>query len=471
MTLIDYATRETWNSIIIIGIMAVMILGASRLRRTKFFHKSLLPTAVLGGFLLLAVKLIGVEVGLFHPESDAYQGLNRFLQVLTYHGIAVGFIAMSLRKPADAAKYQTDRLTGPKSGAIIVSSYMIQGLVGLVISVGLSYTFMPDLFKASGLLLPMGYGQGPGQANNFGSTFEKMGFAGGHSFGLAIAAAGYISACVVGVIYLNYLARKGKISRENYESVAGSVTVDDPNIASEHSMSESLDRLSLQMAIVIGVYLLTYVITLALTTAFSEISEGLANTVNSLLWGFNFMVGSALAIAVRALVAKRMKGKEQPYKAQDNYLLSRISGLAFDAMIVAGIGSIELEELSGLWVPFVLMAVSGAIVTLIHLRFVCKRVYEGYYYEGMLSMYGMMTGTISSGVLLLREIDPQLKTPAANNLITGSSFAILLGAVLLVFVGMAPKSVFMTFLTFGLILVYYLILVFFIVRKPRKEKS
>ena len=80
-------------------------------------------------------------------------------------------------------------------------------------------------------------------------------------------------------------------------------------------------------------------------------------------------------------------------------------------------------------------------------------------------------GTISSGVLLLREIDPQLKTPAANNLITGSSFAILLGVVLLVFVGMAPKSVFMTFLTFGLILVYYLILVFFIVRKPRKEKS
>ncbi|MBO4788386.1 MAG: hypothetical protein J5531_05745 [Lachnospiraceae bacterium] len=471
MKLIDYAARETWNSIIIIGIMAVMILGATRLRRTKFFHKSLLPTAVLGGFLLLAVKLIGVEAGLFHPESDAYQGLNRFLQVLTYHGIAVGFIAMSLRKPADTAKYQTDRLTGPKSGAIIVSSYMIQGMVGLLISIGLSYTFMPDLFKASGLLLPMGYGQGPGQANNFGSTFEKMGFAGGHSFGLAIAAAGYISACVVGVLYLNYLARKGKISRENYVPVAGSVTVDDPNVASEHSMSESLDRLSLQMAVVIGVYLLTYVITLGLTTAFSAISEGLANTVNSLLWGFNFMVGSALAIGVRAFVARRMKDKEQPYKAQDNYLLSRISGLAFDAMIVAGIGSIELEELSGLWVPFVLMAVAGAVVTLLHLRFVCKRVYEGYYYEGMLSMYGMMTGTISSGVLLLREIDPRLKTPAANNLITGSSFAILLGVVLLVFVGMAPKSVFMTFLTFGLILVYYLILVFFIVRKPRKEKS
>ena len=470
MTLIDYAARETWNSIIIIGVIAVMILGATRLRRTKFFHKSLLPTAVLGGFLLLIVKLIGVKVGVFHPENTSYIRFNEFLQVLTYHGIAIGFIAMSLRMPTEGGKYKTDRLTGPKSGAIIVSSYMIQGLVGLLISLGLSYTFMPDFFKASGLLLPMGYGQGPGQANNFGSTFEKMGFAGGHSFGLAIAAAGYLSACIVGVLYLNYLARKGKIKRGEYEPVAGSVTVDDPAGASEHSMSESLDRLSLQAAIVIGVYLLTYLVTLGLTTAFSEISEGLANTVNSLLWGFNFMVGSALAIAVRVILKKRQQGKEQPHKVQDNYLLSRISGLAFDAMIVAGIGSIEPEELSGLWVPFVLMAVSGAVVTLFHLRFVCRRVYEGYYYEGMLSMYGMMTGTISSGVLLLREMDPQLKTPAANNLITGSSFAILLGVVLLVFVGMAPKSDFLTFLTFGLVLVYYLILVFFITRKPRKRE-
>ena len=470
MTLIDYATRETWNSIIIIGVIAVMILGATRLRRTKFFRKSLLPTAVLGGFLLLIVKLIGVKAGVFHPENTSYIRFNEFLQVLTYHGIAIGFIAMSLRMPAESGKYKTDRLTGPKSGAIIVSSYMIQGLVGLLISLGLSYTFMPDFFKASGLLLPMGYGQGPGQANNFGSTFEKMGFAGGHSFGLAIAAAGYLSACIVGVLYLNYLARKGKIKRGEYEPVAGSVTVDDPAGASEHSMSESLDRLSLQAAIVIGVYLLTYLVTLGLTTAFSKISEGMANTVNSLMWGFNFMVGSALAIAVRVILKKRQQGKEQPHKAQDNYLLSRISGLAFDAMIVAGIGSIEPEELTGLWVPFVLMAVSGAVVTLFHLRFVCRRVYEGYYYEGLLSMYGMMTGTISSGVLLLREMDPQLKTPAANNLITGSSFAILLGVVLLVFVGMAPKSDFLTFLTFGLVLVYYLILVFFITKKPRKRE-
>ncbi len=472
MQLIDYSQTSTWNAVLVLGIIAVMILVAIHLRRYKVFHKSLLPTAVLGGFLMLIVKLVGVKAGVFHTDSEAYIKFNNVLQVLTYHGIAVGFIAMSLRTPNSDVK-KGDKLVGPKSGAIIVSSYMIQGLVGLAISIGLSYTVMPKLFRASGILLPMGYGQGPGQANNFGTTFEGMGFVGGHSFGLAIAAAGYLSACIVGVVYLNYLSRKGRIRRGEYEPVAGSVTVDNPNEITE-TASESLDRLSLQLAIVMGIYLVTYVLTLGVTEGLGAISEGAKNAVGNLLWGFNFMVGSALAIATRAIFRKRFEARPKDLKKQDNYLLSRISGLAFDAMIVAGIGSIEPEQLSGLWVPFLLMAVAGAAVTFLHLRFVCRRVYPDYYNEGMLSMYGMMTGTISSGVILLREIDPQLKTPAANNLIIGSSYAILLGAVLMVFVGMAPKSEVLTFVTFGLIFIYYIILMLFLCkagRKPEKQQE
>ena len=347
MHLIDYSQSSTWNAVLVLGIIAVMILVAIYLRRYRIFHKSLLPTAVLGGFLMLVVKLVGVKAGVFHTDSAAYIKFNSVLQVLTYHGIAVGFIAMSLRTPNSDAK-KGDKLVGPKSGAIIVSSYMIQGLVGLAISLGLSYTVMPKLFRASGILLPMGYGQGPGQANNFGTTFEGYGFAGGHSFGLAIAAAGYLSACIVGVAYLNYLVRKGKLRRGEYEPVAGSVTVDDPDEITETTTSESLDRLSLQLAIVMGIYLVTYLLTLGITEGLGAISPGAKNAVGSLLWGFNFMVGSALAIATRAIFRKRFDAKPKHYKKQDNYLLSRISGLAFDAMIVAGIGSIEPEELAGL---------------------------------------------------------------------------------------------------------------------------
>lgn len=84
-------------------------------------------------------------------------------------------------------------------------------------------------------------------------------------------------------------------------------------------------------------------------------------------------------------------------------------------------------------------------------------------------MYGMLTGTISSGVLLLREIDPDFETPAANNLLTGSSFAIVMGAPMLLLIGLAPVSTRMTFITLGLLVVYLIPLLLFIFRVKAKR--
>ncbi|MBR5430569.1 MAG: hypothetical protein IK116_08620, partial [Firmicutes bacterium] len=199
----DYsaANQALWNVIVQLGLIAGVILLANFLRqRLAFIRKSLMPVAVLAGFLLLLARYLG----LVRVDTN-------LMEMLVYHGIALGFIAMSLRVPAEAGKKDKD-LTGLKSGAVIVSSYLAQGVTGLLISLLLAYTVMPGLFKASGLLLPMGFGQGPGQANNIGSSYEALGFAGGRSFGLAIAAAGYLVACIVGVIILNVLSRKGRIS-------------------------------------------------------------------------------------------------------------------------------------------------------------------------------------------------------------------------------------------------------------------
>lgn len=447
----DYsaANQSLWGFIVQIGTIAVIILLSTLLRRkVPFIKKSLIPTAVLGGFIMLALKLVGlVKVNL------------DFMEGITYHCIAIGFIALSLRVPEQRDRETSDRV-GLKSGAIIVGSYMIQGVAGLIISLGLAYTVKPDMFKAAGILLPLGYGQGPGQANNTGTTYEmSWGFTGGRSFGLAIAAAGYVCACIVGVIIINMLVKKGRVQRVDHELLSGSVTVDTFQAQNELPMAESLDRLSIQACLVLAVYLVTYLITKLVTGLLSKYLPGVAGLVNGLLWGFNFMVGSGLAMATRALLRFLNKKQLIKHQFQNNYLMSRISGLAFDIMIVAGIASIEPEDLKGLWLPFALMAVAGAVVTYLHLSFVCRRVYKDYYYEGLISMYGMMTGTISSGVILLREIDPQLKTPAANNLVIGSSFAIMFGIPMMLLIGLAPKSTTLTWISLAAIAMYYVVLV------------
>ncbi len=459
----DFSANNTtvWNPVIQLCIIAIFILGANIIRRkVPLIRKSLMPTAVLAGFLLLAVRLTGIL------RVDV-----NFLEALTYHFIAIGFIALSLRVP----RLREDRAnhhTGLKSGAIIVSTYLIQAIVGIAVATGLSHTLLPDLFKPSGLLLALGFGQGPGQANNTGSMYEtSWGFAGGRSFGLSLAAAGYVCACVVGVIALNILYRRKKFHRVNHDELSGSITVDMFQSESEIPISESVDRFSIQVALVISIYLVTYLATKFLTGMLSAYAPGIGATINGVLWGFNFIIGSAFASVARAILAGLNKRGIVKHQYQNHYLLSRISGAAFDIMIVAGIGSIKPADIKGLWLPFVLMALLGAAITYLHLAFVCKRVYGDYYYEGFISMYGMLTGTISSGILLLREIDPDMKTPAANNLVIGSSFAILLGAPMLAFIGIAPKSDLILLLVFVCCIAYYAALLFVAMRKRRDQKA
>lgn len=457
----DYsaANHALWNVILQFGYIAAVILIAICLRQViKPIRKTMLPVGVLGGFILLLVK----ELGIITIDEG-------MMSALTYHGIALGFIAMSLRNPAQR-ETGDEKKVGFRSGAVIVSTYMIQGVTGLIITIGLALTVMPGMFRAAGLLLPMGFGQGPGQANNIGASYQALGFEGGHSFGLSIAAAGYIVACLVGVIILNILRRNSKLKTA---AGAGTAHLHENYIGDAESsdVAESIDKLSVQLALIVIVYLATYVVTAGITGGIASLSEGLAGTVNTLLWGFNFIIGSALAILLRVILEKLRKKGTIKRRYQDNYLLNRLSGAFFDIMIVAGIGCIDIEDIRGLVLPFALLVIAGSVVTWFHLRWVCKAVYGDYYYEGLISMYGMLTGTISSGVLLLREIDPQLETPAANNLVAGSSFGILLGAPVLILVGLASKSATMCYITLGLAAVYLIILDALIFKVGRKSKA
>ena len=248
---------------------------------------------------------------------------------------------------------------------------------------------------------------------------------------------------------------------------AGGVSVfQDPN---EIPISQAVDKLTIQMALVLTVYLITYGVIVGLTSLASSMGEGLSHTVSSLLWGFNFLIGALIAMVFRSVLVLLRRNKLMTHQYQNNYLLSRISGFFFDLMIVAGIASIDINVMKTLWLPFVLMSVVGAVLTFVYLRYVCKWLYPDYYYEGLLSMYGMMTGTISSGVLLLREVDPLFQTRASTNMLVGSGFAILLGAPMLLLIAIAPNSPAMTFLTMGLLVAYFVLML--LLMKGRKKKT
>jgi ESS family glutamate:Na+ symporter len=86
-------------------------------------------------------------------------------------------------------------------------------------------------------------------------------------------------------------------------------------------------------------------------------------------------------------------------------------------------------------------------------------------------MYGMLTGTISSGVLLLREIDPEFKTPASNNLLLGSSFGIGFGFPLLLLVNFAAISLQNTLITMAIAGAYMAVLLLIMFKTGKRKKK
>ena len=127
--------------------------------------------------------------------------------MITYHALALGFIATTLKNSENKVTKQRS-VEIFNTGVTTVATYLLQAVFGMGITIGLAFV-VKEFFPAAGILLPFGYGQGTGQALNYGSIYESdYGFIGGKSFGLTIAALGFLSASIGGVIYLNIINLK-----------------------------------------------------------------------------------------------------------------------------------------------------------------------------------------------------------------------------------------------------------------------
>ncbi len=464
----DYSAANSglWKFVIELGLIAAAILAAHYLcRKIKFIQKTMMPMAVLAGFLLLAAKYLGLPLD------------EELLETLVFHGIGLGFIAMSLRMPPKGER--SGGLTGLKSGAVIVSTYLVQGIVGLLISLLLSYTLMPELFKAAGILLPMGYGQGPGQAYNWGHNYEVgWGFANGTSFGLTVAAMGFVSASVGGVLHLNWLRRKGL-----YHGDLGRDAQDDLSVATftdsdEIPLSESLDKFTVQLALVFLAYAMAYLFMSTLNRFLDPAgtgAKGIAGTLQGMIWGFQFLFGTVFGLLIKGVLGGLKKKGVIRREYTNNFMQNRIAGFMFDLMVVASIAAIDLSAFSKseFIVPLSIICVAGAAVTYAYLRFLCPRVFPNYPHEAFLSLYGMQTGTASTGVILLREMDPNFETQASDNIVYHQPWAIVFGFPMLLLLPVAAQSITKGWITLGILIVLFAVMQLIVFRKSifKKKKT
>ncbi len=439
---------QVWGVICQIGLLLIFLLIGNLIRRVvPFLRKGNVPSALIGGLLLLCLDLIltkgcGLEANLVVNK--------RAMQIVTYHALAIGFGAMSLKIAKKGSKGSFFKAV--QNGAITGGTYMLQAAIGIVISL-IFFACGTGLFYDSGVLLPLGFGQGPGNAltwdNNFttlthdaewtGPTFNGQG-----SVGLTIASIGFIVASIVGVIYINIFKHKHEIV---LKEKALTRSVEDFEEEDEIEDSESVDKTSIQVALVV----LVYAAGLAIMVLFAYISKWTGvKLFNDIAWGFNFIWCVITATVVKSLIKFLYKKKIIKRKYINNYQMDRISGFAFDMMIIAGVAAIDINVLKEYALFIVIVCLAGTACTIIYVRLMCKMCFKDIQHEAFLTNFGTLTGTASNGMIFLREIDPNYETPMNNIFVVSQLPAMLFVAPLLLLLNMSAKSMTGCYIALGI---------------------
>ena len=158
------------------------------------------------------------------------------------------------------------------------------------------------------------------------------------------------------------------------------------------------------------------------------------------IYGFNFLIGVLMASLFKAILKILRKKNIVKKQYTNNFLLDRVGNFCFDIMVVAGIAAIDLNLIKQYWHILLILALFGLVITYAYNLFVAKVLFKEYAHEQFLAMYGMLTGTASTGIILLREIDGKFETPVQDNLVYQNFPAIVFGFPLMLLANMAPAK-------------------------------
>ena len=441
---------SSWGFFNLVAVLLGSLLVANMLKRSiPLLEASLIPTSVLGGAVLLVASMVYKAFTGDEMFDTAFFGGHGtvWLELITYHMLALGFTASGL-KTSDGKMTKERTVEIFNTGLTTVATYLLQAFAGMIICI-VGAIFLKDLLEAAGLLLALGYGQGPGQAMNYGGIYEtQYGFMGGKSFGLTVASMGFLSASIGGVIHLNILKRKGKI---NLDKGTGAVS-EEVEGNNEIPMQASIDKFTIQIALVMVAYLGAYLMMYGLGC----LLPGMRATI----YGFNFLLGVLSASLLKTVLNALQKRNIIHRHYTNNFLLTRATNFFYDIMVTASIAAIRMSIIGKYWAVLLVMGVVGLVITYIYVNYVSKKLFPGYAEQQFLAMYGMLTGTASTGVILLREIDGDFKTPVADNLVYQNFPAMVFGFPILILATMAPTKPYLTLAIVAVFLVAINILLF-----------
>ncbi len=447
----------SFEMMLVFGALSILLLTGLFLRvKIRFFQNFFVPACIIAGILGLILRETGVILGLI-PEGVL------ILETSVYHIFNITFISLGLTS-RNKKNNRSSLRNITKMGLVIASVASLQFILGGVLVLILNI-FGYRLFPTFGFLVAMGFEEGPGQALSIGKTWEGFGFEYASSIGLSFATLGFIFAIFIGVPLVSWAIRTGKISinknevshsfkkgiysKDQEKQVAGSHTIHPAN----------LDTLTFHVALIGFVYILTY--------GFISLLELiLLPDIGEMFWGFFFIWGLLIAFIIRILIEKIGIGH-----LLDRELQGRITGWGVDFLVVAAITAISISVIIEYAIPIFIISIIVGVLTLLWIYYLGQKLWRKYKFERTAGLYGMETGTVATGLMLIRIIDPEFRTPAATDLALSSFIALPLVFIMINLMNAPILFNWSLMLTVGAFIIIFIILLSIIMLVLRFGKN
>lgn len=378
------------NIVYDICFMAVLMLVAKIIRaKIKFIQRLYIPSALIAGFLGLFLGPQFLDIIPFSGEISSYAGIL----------IAVLFATMFLGNKSKASFKQ---MIGSVGDTFLVnaSSEIMQFAVFILIGALILPLLFQGIHQAFGLMLPSGFVGGHGTAAAIGSVLADAGWEEATSVGQTFATIGLLGGIIFGVVLINIGTRKGytKIIKSvedlPEEMLTGLVPEKDRTSFGENTVNAmSIDTLTWHLALVMIAVGGAYLVNTGLKVLIPSVSFP--------VYGLALLCSIALQFVLKTF-------KMDAYV--DKKIVTHIGSGATDWLVAFGVASINITVVMRYAMPIIFLSVLGFIMVFIWFFAVSPRFFRTYWFERALYIFGMSTGVIATGVILLRIADPEFKS-------------------------------------------------------------
>lgn len=399
-------------AILLLGVLA--LVGIAVRAYSKTAQKLFLPVSLIAGFIALIVgpQVLGrlggwlgwdglTEGGLFGAEvMSVWSEIPGLL-------ISVVFAALFLGSAIPSPK-RAVTLLGPQLslGFTFASGQYVIGML-------LAVLILVPLFNVSpmfGALIEIGFEGGHGTAAGMAPVMTELGFEEGGDLALAMATVGILSGVIIGVIAVNWAARRGHSetldveSNQDPEIAQGFYHRDQPSGGAQTVRSESLDSLTLHIGIIAVAIIIG-----------QGILSGL-QAVEQWLWADSIEIFAYVPLFPLAMlggvIIQLVADKTGLANLIDRGTMERIQGLALDTLIIAALATLSLDAIANNIGPFAILAIAGIAWNVFVLFFLAPRFIQSYWFERGIADFGQSMGVTATGLLLLRMADPKQESPA-----------------------------------------------------------